>query len=105
MSIAGADKWATIMINVADLAKTGSGWNAFEKTESSERYVMDTFFINFQSIGVDDCMEIDFIAFTDGDWNDLAALTPDEVVYNIVNSNGEFEVLNTADGSSVTVVE
>ena len=89
---AKANEWITYVFNLEDIYS-----EYYVKDPETGHYIIDTFAIAY---GKGYNADVEFMAFVDGDWSDVAALTPDEsVVYVTHYRNKTFAVLDTATGS------
>ena len=78
-------EWTTFVI---DLNAVMGAYHARVEGESS--YVVDTFYID-ESSAVGN-LDVEYMAFVEGDWSDVCALTGAESVINITDRSGAFEV-------------
>ena len=84
-------EWTTYVYDLEELIP-----EYYVKDSESGTYILDTFGIYCSK---DYNADIDFIAFVDGGWDDIDALTPDEtVVYSTHYQNKAYTIVNTATG-------
>ena len=89
---ATANKWITYVFNLEEIFS-----DYYIKDPATGHYIIDTFAIAY---GKDYNADVEFMAFVEGDWSDIDALTPDEtVVYVTHYKNKTFAVVDAATGS------
>ena len=83
-------EWMTFVIDLSTVMGEYHG-----KVGDAESYIVDTFYFdeNSQSGNLD----VEYMAFVEGDWSDVFALSGEESVISITSGNGEFEI-KRADG-------
>ena len=74
--------------------------DVYAKAEGEDFYNVDSFFLNF---GGD--VDVSYMAFVDGDWSDIDDLVDEEQVVNVKTAEGDFEVVNAADGTPAEKAE
>lgn len=89
-SVAG--EWTTYVFDLEALIP-----EFYVKDEATGHYILDTFGVPF-SQNVD--MDVEFIAFVEGGWAEIDALTPDEtVVFATHQKNKTYAILDVATGT------
>jgi hypothetical protein len=92
VAAAKVGEWATYVFDLETLIP-----EYYIKDAESGTYILDTFAITYAS-GAE--FDVDYMAFVEGGWADIDALTVDETaVYVTHYSNKTYTVRNTADGS------
>ena len=83
-AVAVEGEWTTYVI---DLNAVAGEYHA--KVEGEDSYVVDTFYFN--SNGKPGTLDVEYMAFVEGDWSDVAELVGAGDVINITNKSGTYE--------------
>ena len=87
-----AGEWTTYVINLEELIP-----EFYVKDAETGTYIIDTFGIPFSK---DANMDVEFVAFVEGGWEEIDALTPDEtVIYATHMKDKTYSILKTATGA------
>lgn len=93
-TVAEADEWITL---VFDLETIFSDY--YVKDPAQGKYIIDTFAITYAQ---GNNLDVEYMAFVEGDWSDIDALVDEETVINVTHSkNKTYETVYTATGLPV----
>ena len=77
-------KWTTFVIDLNAVAGEYHG-----KVDGAESYVVDTFY--FDENAQTGNLDVEYMAFVEGDWSDVAALVGEGEIFNVTSASGSFE--------------
>lgn len=96
-STATANEWITYVFNLEEIFS-----DYYVEDPETGHYVLDTFLITY---GRECEVDIEFMAFVDGDWSDIGALTSDETVVYVTHSTKKTYVVKDSDTGTDVVTE
>lgn len=90
--------WLTYVIDLETLLP-----EKWVKDAETDSYIMDSFYLNFNNFLTENSVDIAYIAFVEGDWNDVDALVDEETVVNVTSASDVTYEVVMADGTGCIV--